>query len=161
MHTNYVGVPVRQLNLGVFFYKKSILSSHSKASWNKWCLLFSLHNCALRIKILVLTLHPHHPMSWFQDQECASHSRGTVLHLHHQTKLELFQQESPSDLHEKPSADETYISNLRSYVNIWILILNTKTDVKFSSMASQYRLKIYMPKWKNSGLKKNITGDFP
>ena len=56
-------------------------------------------------KIPVLTLHPHHPMSCFQDQECANHSKDPVLHLRRQTQLELFQQESLTGLHEKPAVD--------------------------------------------------------
>lgn len=63
-------------------------------------------------EIPVLTLHPHHPMSWFQDQECANHSKDIALHLRHRTRLELFQQESLTDLHEKPAADEIRISNI-------------------------------------------------
>lgn len=70
-----------------------------------------------KTKIQVLTLHPHHPMSWSQDQECASHLKDTVLHLHHQTRLELFQLKSQTDPHEKPAADGTYIRNLL-YLNI-------------------------------------------
>jgi len=110
VQTNYVWLPVQQSKLDAS--KKNILST-GKETWNQWCFSFlpTKWTVLRAIKILVLTLHPHHPMSWFQDQECASHSRGTVLHLHHRTKLELFQQESLSDLHEKPTAGETYVSN--------------------------------------------------
>jgi hypothetical protein len=68
--------------------------------------------CRKAVYNSVLTLHLRHPMSWFRDLGCASHSRDIVLHLHHRTKLELFQQESLFDLHEKPAAKTIYISSV-------------------------------------------------